>query len=111
MSFSTLRRRALPVDSHHHRVAVRLGLIPATLAVGPAHGALEKLLPPEWTAHDVYDHHEVLMLHGQKCCYFKKPACERCAVLSLCPTGQGVTARAGDSRGVTSEAAGASKKA
>src|ERR1700712_5177165 len=28
LSFSTLRGRALPVDSHHHRVAARLGLIP-----------------------------------------------------------------------------------
>jgi endonuclease-3 len=27
LSFSNLHRRALPVDSHHHRVAIRLGLI------------------------------------------------------------------------------------
>jgi endonuclease III len=29
------------------------------------------------------------MLHGQRCCFFKNPACGRCAVLDLCPTGQG----------------------
>lgn len=40
LSFSTLRRPALPVDSHHHRVAVRTGMIPPTLAVGPSHAVL-----------------------------------------------------------------------
>ena len=88
LSFSRLRRRALPVDSHHHRVAQRLGLIPVTVDVGPSHALLEALLPPEWDAQRVYDHHEVLMLHGQRCCYFRNPACPRCPVLDLCPFGQ-----------------------
>ncbi len=90
--FSRLRRPALPVDSHHHRVASRLGLIDATIAVGPSHALLEALLPPDWDAQQIYDHHEVLMLHGQRCCYFSRPACPRCAVLDLCPTGQRLTA-------------------
>jgi endonuclease III len=88
LCFSCLRRRALPVDSHHHRVAIRLGLIPANVAVGPSHALLEAQLPAEWTAQQVYDNHEVFMLHGQKCCYFRNPACDRCAVLDLCPFGQ-----------------------
>ncbi|MBY0338921.1 MAG: Fe-S cluster assembly protein HesB [Acetobacteraceae bacterium] len=88
LSFSTLRRRALPVDSHHHRVAQRLHVIPAKLAVGPAHRVLEAMLPAEWDAQTVYDHHEVLMLHGQKTCHFHNPACGRCVLLDLCPTGQ-----------------------
>ncbi len=86
--FSNLRRAALPVDSHHHRVAVRLGLIPETLSVGPSHAVLEAQLPPEWDAQRVYDNHEVLMIHGQKCCLHRSPACERCPVLDLCPFGQ-----------------------
>jgi endonuclease-3 len=28
------------------------------------------------------------MLHGQRVCLFKNPACERCVLLELCPTGQ-----------------------
>ncbi|MER3476486.1 MAG: Fe-S cluster assembly protein HesB [Leptolyngbya sp. ERB_1_2] len=88
LAFSNLRRRALPVDSHHHRVAIRLGLIPETTAVAPAHDLLEAQLPPEWTAQQVYDNHEVLMLHGQRCCFYRNPQCDRCVVLSLCPTGQ-----------------------
>ena len=86
--FSALRMPALPVDSHHHRVAQRLGLIPANVAVGPAHRILEAQLPLDWSAQQVYDNHEALMFHGQRCCHFRQPECERCVVLDLCPTGQ-----------------------
>jgi endonuclease-3 len=56
--------------------------------VGPSHAALAALLPPDWDAQAVYDHHEVFMLHGQRCCFFRNPACGRCVLLDLCPTGQ-----------------------
>jgi len=88
LCFSRLRRRALPVDSHHHRVAQRLGLIGSKVSVGPSHVVLEAQLPEEWDAQQVYDNHEVLMLHGQKVCFFNSPACHRCVVLPLCPYGQ-----------------------
>lgn len=88
MAFSSLRRRALVVDCHHHRVAQRLGLIPPRMAVGPSHAFLEALLPDDWSPQQVYDHHEVMMLHGQKVCYFSSPACYRCPLLALCPEGQ-----------------------
>ncbi len=88
LSFSTLRRRALPVDSHHHRVAVRTGLIPAKVSVGPSHKILEAQLPADWSAQQVYDNHEVLMLHGQRCCHYRSPQCSRCVVLEMCPHGQ-----------------------
>ena len=91
LAFSRLRGRALPVDSHHHRVAVRLGLIGPRVDVGPSHALLEAQLPPEWTAQQVYDNHEALMLHGQRCCFFQSPACGRCVVLDLCPFGQART--------------------
>lgn len=87
--FSRLRRPALPVDSHHHRVAIRLGLIHTDVTVGSAHVLLAAQLPPDWTAQQVYDNHEVLMLHGQRCCFYRKPECDRCVVLNLCPFGQG----------------------
>lgn len=86
--FSVLRMPALPVDSHHHRVAVRLALIPASLGVGASHAVLEAQLPQVLTAQEVYDNHEALMLHGQRCCFHRAPACHRCAVYDLCPFGQ-----------------------
>ena len=91
--FSKLRMPAMPVDSHHHRVALRLGLLPAGTPVGPSHALLERLLPPDWDAQQVYDHHEVYMMHGQQCCFFANPACGRCAVLEWCPVGQARTQR------------------
>ena len=82
--FSRLRRPALPVDSHHHRVAQRLGLIPNNVAVGPAHARLRALLPPHWNAQQLYDHHEALMVHGQRCCFHARPRCGDCPVEALC---------------------------
>lgn len=84
LSFSLLRSAALPVDSHHHRVARRVGLIPGKMDVGPSHVALAALMPADWSGQDVYDHHEVFMLHGQKICLWRTPQCERCVIADLC---------------------------
>ncbi|OON67414.1 endonuclease III domain-containing protein [Hymenobacter sp. CRA2] len=89
--FSSLRLPAMPVDSHHHRVAQRLGLIGPKVGTEASHALLEALLPPGWDAQQVYDHHEALMFHGQKCCYFRSPACRRCVMLDVCPYGQQLT--------------------
>lgn len=86
--FSSLRLPAMPVDSHHYRVAVRLGLVPKTYALEKAYRWLEQLLPEDWNAQQLYDHHEVLMMHGQRCCYDRAPVCSRCPVLRLCDFGQ-----------------------
>ena len=88
LSFSTLRRAALPVDSHHHRVAQRAGLIGPKVSVGPAHEVLEGYLPKDWDAQAVYDHHQLFMRHGQQVCHWRGPECGRCAILRLCPEGQ-----------------------
>lgn len=89
LSFSTLRLPALPVDSHHHRVAQRIGLIPPKMGVGPSHAVLEGFLPDDWDAQAVYDHHQVFMRLGQKTCHWRGPDCAACPLLDLCPTGQG----------------------
>lgn len=86
--FSNLKMKALPVDSHHFRVASRIGLIEPKLSLEKAHQVLERQLPENWSVQQVYDNHEVLMLHGQRCCYFKNPDCKRCPILRLCPFGQ-----------------------
>ena len=93
LSFSTLRRAALPVDSHHHRVAQRLGLIPPKMGTDPAHAVLEGYLPDDWDAQGVYDHHQVVMRHGQDVCHHRAPACGDCVLLDLCPEGLGREAR------------------
>lgn len=87
LSFSLLRMAALPVDSHHHRVAQRTGLIGERIEVGPSHALLRAQLPEGWSTQQLYDNHEVMMLHGQQVCRHRNPACRRCAILDLCPTG------------------------
>ena len=90
LSFSTLRGRALPVDSHHFRVAVRLGIIEEKIGEGKANRVLEALLPPDFTAQQVYDNHQVMMLHGQKVCFHHRPDCERCVLQDICPAGAAI---------------------
>lgn len=87
-SFSSLRGRALPVDSHHFRVAVRLGIILEKIGEGRANRVLEALLPEHFSAQDFYDNHQLLMKHGQKVCTHYKPDCASCVLLQICPTGQ-----------------------
>lgn len=86
LAFSSLRMRALPVDSHHHRVAQRLGLIGPRVGLGPAHVLLLAQLPADWSAQDLYDNHEILMMHGQQVRHYRRPACGRCALVDLCPS-------------------------
>ncbi|WP_342107041.1 Fe-S cluster assembly protein HesB [Methylobacterium sp. SI9] len=90
LSFSTLRMPALPVDSHHHRVAQRLGLIGPRVDVGPSHAILRAQLPADWSAQDLYDNHEILMLHGQQVCHHHRPACGRCVLVDMCPSAKGL---------------------
>ena len=52
----SLGRPALPVDTHVHRVAQRLGLIGSKIAAVPAHDMLEAQLPPD----RYYDFHVTL---------------------------------------------------
>lgn len=93
ISFSSLRGKALPVDSHHFRVAHRLGIISEKIGEGKANRVLEEMLPVEFTAQEVYDHHQVMMRHGQKICFYRSPACPDCVLLDICPTGQAIMAQ------------------
>ena len=96
LNFSRLHRPALPVDSHHHRVAQRVGLIGKSVAVGPSHAVLASFVPDDWDGQAVYDHHEVFMLHGQRVCLYRSPKCGGCALLDLCPMGRERVADGGD---------------
>ena len=88
LQFSNLRAKALPVDSHHFRVAVRLGIIDERIGEGKANRVLEALLPTYFSAQDMYDNHQVMMRHGQTICTHYRPQCAACVLLDRCPTGQ-----------------------
>jgi len=87
VNFSTLRRRALCIDSHHLRVAQRLCIVPRADAA-TTEERLMRLVPETWDAAMLDEHHSLIKLHGQTLCTFTDPKCENCPLLKLCPTGQ-----------------------
>jgi endonuclease-3 len=87
VNFSTLRRRALCIDSHHLRVAQRLCLVPRADAA-TTEERLMRLVPETWDAAMLDEHHSLIKLHAQTLCTFAEPKCENCPLLDLCPTGK-----------------------
>jgi endonuclease III len=87
VNFSTLRRRALCIDSHHLRVVQRLCIVPRADAA-TTEERLMRLVPETWDAAMLDEHHSLIKLHGQTLCTFETPKCERCPLLKVCPTGQ-----------------------
>lgn len=72
---------AIPVDTHVHRVALRLGLLPPKMAAEPAHALLERSVPPQ----DQYRFHVYLIEHGRRICKAIKPRCAECPLRERCP--------------------------
>lgn len=73
-------RPALPVDTHVHRLARRLGLISASTSAEAAHDLLEAVVATE----DVYDFHVNLVAHGRRVCHARNPECQVCILSDLC---------------------------
>jgi endonuclease III len=75
------RRDGIAVDTHVGRVARRLGLTRHTDPV-KVERALMRLYPRErWL--EVSD---VLIFHGRRVCDARRPRCEACAVVEMCPS-------------------------
>jgi endonuclease-3 len=77
----------MPVDTHVHRIALRLGLIGPRVTAGAAHPLLTALTPPE----RMLEAHLLLIDHGRRICKARRPLCPDCVLLDLCPFGQGQT--------------------
>jgi endonuclease-3 len=80
---------ALPVDTHVHRIANRLGWI-KTVSPEETETALTDIVPPEW----VPLVNDLFVKHGQTFCDPKKPKCYNCPVSSFCEHGQIVVGEA-----------------
>ncbi len=87
VNFSTLRRRAMCVDSHHLRIAKRLGFVPQSADARETEERLMEMAPAEWTAETLDEHHSLVKLHGQQLCPKGPPSCGGCPLLDVCPTG------------------------
>ena len=77
----SLGRPYFPVDTHVHRVARRLGLVPDAADAAKAQALLQDAIPPE----RVYDLHMLLIRHGRDTCIARRPFCSRCPLADVCP--------------------------
>jgi endonuclease III len=79
----------MPVDTHIHRIALRLGLIGPGVAADAAHPLLTAITPPD----RMLEAHLLLIEHGRRTCKARRPRCDGCVLLDLCPFGATVVAR------------------
>ena len=84
MAFA-LGRETIPVDTHVHRVATRLGLVPKTSAE-----RAQRLLEAEVPDTLKTPLHVGLIRHGRETCKAAAPRCDECVLLDLCPSGPAI---------------------
>lgn len=85
MAFA-LGRDAIPVDTHVHRVARRLELIPPKASAERAHDILADSVPDQLKT----PLHVGLIRLGREICKAPEPRCEDCPLADLCPTAPSV---------------------
>ena len=81
MSFA-LGMPAFPVDTHIHRVSLRLGLIPPKTSADAAHALMESTTPEA----DRFQLHMQLITHGRQVCKARRPLCDDCPLSDECPS-------------------------
>ena len=70
----------MPVDTHVHRVTLRIGLFPPGTSADRAHDLALAIFP----ADRMFEGHVTLITHGRRTCHARRPACGRCAVAPRC---------------------------
>lgn len=75
-----LGRPAFPVDTHIHRLALRLGLIPPRSNAVKAQNLLQAVIPPELALRL----HLNLIAHGRRVCRPSRPRCNSCVLSGIC---------------------------
>lgn len=75
------KKRVLPVDTHVHRVSLRVGLIPEKTSASKAHDRLPELLPDD--AYVLFNFHKALLKHGQRICKWSDPHCGQCPLVDF----------------------------
>jgi endonuclease-3 len=77
----SLDRPYFPVDTHVHRVAIRLGLVPPGTTAAKTQEILQGALAPD----QMYEVHMNLIRHGRHVCVALRPVCSQCPLSDLCP--------------------------
>jgi endonuclease-3 len=84
----SMGRPAFPIDTHVHRMVLRLGWVPPNTAADRAY----QLLAPQVPADIRYDLHVAMITHGRTVCRAQHPACDGCVLRDLCPYPTATTA-------------------
>ena len=80
----SMGRPVFPVDTHVHRIAMRLGLFGPRVSAEEAHRLLQAMIPDEM----VYSMHVNLVTHGRRVCKARNPTCDVCPLLEMCLFGR-----------------------
>lgn len=84
----SLGRPAMPVDTHVHRVMLRLGVVPPRTSPEGTARVLEALIGPD--PHRTYAVHVETISHGRQICKAQRPKCDICPLLHLCDYAQSI---------------------
>ena len=77
----SLDRPYFPVDTHVHRLARRLGLVPDRADAVATQTAFQESVPPD----SMYSLHMNLIRHGRAVCVAIRPRCSECVLADVCP--------------------------
>lgn len=87
MNTSHFNRRAMVIDAHHRRIMQRMGIVPEKADTARSYDALMAIVPCEWSAADMDEHHLLLKKLGQSHCRPRAAICDGCPVREWCATG------------------------
>ena len=90
MNASTFNRKAMVIDGHHRRVMQRMGIVPEKADTAKTYDTLMPIVPDEWSAADMDEHHLLLKKLGQTHCRPRTPLCLElggCPARADCATG------------------------
>jgi endonuclease III len=81
----TFNRPAFPVDTHIHRIARRVGLVPPRTSAAKTPERLQEIVDFE----RYYPFHIMLIRHGREICVARDPRCHICPLQAYCDYYQG----------------------
>jgi endonuclease III len=81
----SLGRPVMPVDTHVHRIARRLGIIDGKVTAQQAHPLLTELAGRD-DPEQIYAAHVDFVRHGRRICHARRPACGECPLAGICPS-------------------------
>jgi endonuclease-3 len=72
----------MPVDTHIHRVSIRLGIMPPSMSAEAGHKWLESLLGDD--PQRIFAFHVEMIQHGRQICVARAPRCDDCFLRDIC---------------------------